>query len=286
MKTIPFITSFSQKMVKYFPDLGKKLETLGMNMSAEEYMTNAIVGAVVLSILFSSLIALLLWLLSAISNVVVLFFLILLLTAVFSVFFTYMNIGRIDVYMYRVKKAIDYDLVFAVKHIIISVSSGTPLFDALVGATKGYGRVSEELKKIVERVALGESLTTVLREHANTTPSSAFKRVLIQIANSVVSGSNVAESLEAVINQVSKEQLLEIKEYGQKLNPIVMFYLILGVILPSLGVAFIIILLSFVSHGVQLPFLYLVGIAIFVGLIQFLFLAYIESTRPRYAVMS
>jgi hypothetical protein len=46
------------------------------------------------------------------------------------------------------------------------------------------------------------------------------------------------------------------------------------------------VFLSFSPNtGIGLPFLYLLGIAIILALIQFLFLAAVESLRPRYAIM-
>ncbi len=287
MNRIPVVNIITDAILPYYaPDLRKKMKSVGLKERPEEYMDKAIFGGFVMGATVAMVIAIILWAASIISDITGLLASFLVSLLIFIVPLAYMNMKRIDVMQHRLKKEIEYDLVFAVKHIVIALSSGTPIFDSLVSVTKGYGKVSEEFKRIVERVALGESLTSVLREEAEITPSSAFKRVLIQIANAVVSGADVAESLDVVIDQIAKEELLEVKEYGQTLNPLVMFYLIVGVILPSLGVAFFIILLSFISKGVKFPFIHLVGIAIIIGLIQFLFLAFIESTRPRYALMS
>ena len=286
MIRVPLINVISDMLLPYYPDIRKKIEVLELKTTPEQYMDSALLAAVITALVFGIALSILAWYFAFATEPIHFFAIIILSLLVFGIPFAYMNIHRLDVFLLRRKREIDYDLVFAVKHLIISLSSGTPLFDALVGVTKGYGRISYEFKKIVERVALGESLTSVLREVADSTPSSAFKRVLIQIANAVVSGADVARSLEAVVDQVAKEQLLEIKEYGQKLNPVVMFYLIIGVIIPSLGVAFFIILLSFIGKGIDLPFMYLVGIALLLGLLQFLFLAFIESTRPKYAILT
>ena len=86
-----------------------------------------------------------------------------------------------------------------------------------------------------------------------------------------------------MLNQVSQEQIIELKAYGQKLNPLVMFYMIFGVIMPSLGVAFLIILLSFVGtglagYGVGI----MAGIFFFVTIVQFMFLTVVENSRPSF----
>lgn len=275
---IPGVAWLSDKLLPYFPALRKKLTIAEMDKTAEEFMDWVLLNSFIYTLVFVILFGVLLYI-QFIPPYYALVLVPLLLPVFFYYFFHYP-----DVLMYRKRREIERDLVFAVKHIIIEVSSGVPLFDAIVGVTKGYGKVSEEFERIVERVTLGEPLTHVLRDVSNKTPSPAFQRVLIQIANAAVSGSDVAKSLEVVANQIAKEQLISLKEYGQKLNPLIMFYLILSVIFPSLGISFLIVLLSFVSQ-VSFPFYYLLLVALLIGLFQFLFLAYVESSRPRYTML-
>lgn len=180
-------------------------------------------------------------------------------------------------------RKIDQELVFAGRHLLIEMRSGVMLFDAMLGITRDYGEVSKEFNKIVEKVTLGVPIAVAMHDVAEHSPSSYFRRVILQMANSLVSGSDVADSLESVLDQVSQEQIIQLKAYGQKLNPLVMFYMIFGVIMPSLGVAFLIILLSFVGTGLSA---YGVGImiAIFgiVTITQFLFLSVVENSRPSF----
>ena len=178
---------------------------------------------------------------------------------------------------------IDQELVFAGRHLLIELRSGVMLYDAMLGITRDYGDVSKEFNKIVEKVTLGVPMTIAMHEVADQCPSSYFRRVLLQMANSLTSGSDVTDSLELVLNQVGQEQIIELKAYGQKLNPLVMFYMIFGVIMPSLGVAFLIILLSFVGTGLSG---YGVGIMAaifaFVTIVQFMFLTVVENSRPSF----
>jgi len=129
-------------------------------------------------------------------------------------------------------------------HMLIELQSGVPLFDALIGISRDYGPVSDEFNKVVEKVTLGIPLGQALHTVAEDNPSPYFNRMIMQMVNSLSSGSDVAVTLEAALNQISKEQVLELRAYGQKLNPLVMFYMIMGIIMPSLGVAFLIILSS------------------------------------------
>lgn len=183
-------------------------------------------------------------------------------------------------------KKIEQELVFAGRHMLIELQAGVPLFDAMVGVSRDYGPVSQEFNKIVEKVVLGVPLGAALHEVAENNPSQYFSRLLIQLSNSLASGSDVAVTLEASLDQISKEQVLELKAYGQKLNPIVMFFMIFGIIMPSLGVAFLIMMTSFLG-GSSIAFTptALFGILLCIGIVQFLFLSMVESTRPKFDLL-
>lgn len=183
----------------------------------------------------------------------------------------------------RRRREIDRDLLFAGRHLWIALKGGLPLFDSLVAISKSnYGAVSIELNKIVEKVFIGTPLDTAMQEVIEDNPSPSFRRMLLQIINSVRSGADVADSLEVVLDQVSREQLIDIREYGQKLNPVVMFYMVVGIIFPSLGISVGILLLSFA--GVSLTGNNIWAFVPLIALIQYMFLTYIEVSRPSYEI--
>ena len=185
----------------------------------------------------------------------------------------------------RRQKEMDYEIVFAGRHILIALKSGMPLFDTFVGASNGYGSVSREFSRIVDKVTLGVPVGQALREAVQYNPSKYFTRILMQIANSISSGADVADSLEGVIDQISKEQMISLKEYSQKLTPIVMFYMVFGIIVPSLGVVLATVVLSAISGGIKgLSSILLVEIFLLIAVVQFLFLGFVESSRPRYLI--
>jgi flagellar protein FlaJ len=183
-------------------------------------------------------------------------------------------------------KRMEQEIVFAGRHMLIELKSGVPLFDAMLGISRDYGEVSAEFNKVVEKVTLGVPLGVALHDVADANPSPHFKRLVLQMANSLASGSDVSTALEASLDQISKEQVLSLKAYGQKLNPIVMFFMIFGIIMPSLGVAFVIIISSFLG-GTSFAFgsSALFGVLIAVGLVQFLFLSMVESSRPKFDIV-
>lgn len=181
------------------------------------------------------------------------------------------------------QKAIDQEIVFAGRHLLIELRSGVTLYDSMVGVSQEYGEVSKEFNKIVEKIALGVPANVALHDVAEYSPSPYFRRIVLQIANSLTSGSDVADSLEVVLEQVAQEQVIALKAYGQKLNPIVMFFMLFGVIMPSLGVAFMIIVFSVVGAGFAKMGATLLLIALFaLAVTQYLFLSIAENSRPNF----
>ncbi len=181
------------------------------------------------------------------------------------------------------RRELDYEIVFAGRHILIALRAGMPLFDALVSASKGYGEVSREINKIVDKVVVGVPITQAIREVVQYNPSKYFTRVMMQITNALSSGADVSDALEAILEQIVKEQMIALKEYNQKLTPVVMFYMIFGIIVPSLGIVLGTIIFSAVSGGaLGLPSEALWVVLVLIALVQFLFLGYVESSRPKY----
>lgn len=272
------LRSVSEYLLPYFPAMRKQMVLAGMKEPPELFMDKVILSAVLagfaLSILAFSVFHAL--------AVNVLFAVLLFPIFIVLTFFYLMMYPAVMVL--KRKRAVDYELVFAVRHLLIGLRSGMPLFDAMVGISRGYGEVSKEFNKIVQKVTLGMPISQALREVAQVNPSPSFRRIMIQLANSVGSGGDVADALEVVLNQIFKEQIIELKAYGQKLNPLIMFYMIFGIIFPSLGLAFAIILFSFLGSGqFQLNAFVLLLFLLMVSVIQFMFLSMVETSRPRYA---
>ncbi|MFA5077660.1 MAG: type II secretion system F family protein [Candidatus Micrarchaeia archaeon] len=271
--------SFADALAPYFPDLKKKLYRASMPETPSQFLERAILSSFFVAVALSLVLAVFLNILY-ISPLFAIAALIFLVPASFFYLMLYPEARII-----RRQQDIDAELVFAGRHILIALRAGMPLFDALVGVSSGYGAVSEEFKRIVEKINLGIPMGQALREAGENTTSGAFARIVMQIANAISSGADVSSSLEIALNQIAKEQAIALKAYGQKLNPTIMFYMIIGIIFPSLGVAFAIILFSLVSSGaIGLNPTSLIYVLVFISLVQYLFLSLVESSRPRYVL--
>ncbi len=262
-----------------FTGLRKKLELADVKDAPVSFVERVVGSTLLVSIALMLISALLLY-----AYEISFIWLVPLVLVIIFVVFNYLMLYP-DAMIVRRKRELDYEIVFAGRHIVIALKSGMPLFETLVGASSGYGEVSREFKKIVDKIILGVPTTQAIREVAQNNPSKYFVRMTMQIANSVASGADVGESLESVLDQISKEQMIQLKEYSQKLTPAVMFYMLFGIIVPSIGVVFAAALLSVISGGkFGFTSALLIPVFLLIAIIQFLFLGLIESSRPKYLI--
>ncbi len=196
---------------------------------------------------------------------------------VFFLAFLYL-MGYVDLRIQKLNKEINKEIVYAGRFLIIELESGVPLYQAFRNLAKNYETIGVYFQELVERVDLGTPMEDSLNEMITITPSPDLRKMLWQLLNSMRTGSEVTTALSAVFDQIVREQQIAVKEYGRKLNPMAMFYMMIAIIVPSLGTIMLIVLTSFLGLNLSL-FAYLF-IALFIGFIQFMFLAVIRSSRP------
>ena len=177
---------------------------------------------------------------------------------------------------------IEKDVLFAARDMIVSMRSGVPLFNAMATVSLGYGAASREFEKIIDRVQLGMPMDQAIDEVSGKSGSPTFKKLMLQASTSIRVGSDVITSLQEVINDVSQERVIELRRYGQRLNAIAMFYMLFGVIFPSMGIAVAAIMSTFISIFTlddNTLILAIFGLAF----LQFVFLKMVASSRPSFA---
>ncbi len=195
----------------------------------------------------------------------------------FLLFFIYL-LGYPDFKIRMREKAINTEIIFAVRFLIIEIESGVPIYNVLINVSKAYPEIGKYFKAIVDKINLGTSMEDALSDATELVPSNNLRKVFWQLLNSIRTGADIGTSLHATLNQIIREQKIEVEMYGRKLNPLAMFYMMIAVIMPSLGITMLIIFAVFMGLVLKLPFLLtIVGLLTF---IQFMFYAVIKSSRP------
>ncbi|MFC1800714.1 type II secretion system F family protein [Nanoarchaeota archaeon] len=183
-----------------------------------------------------------------------------------------------SVYIRKREKEMDKEVLFAGRYILVKMESGVPFFNALTDASKSYGVSSKYFKEIVDDINTGTTIENALDNSVEYSASKKFKHILWQVANALKTGIDVTDSLRSVLEEITKDQLIEIQKYGKKLNSLAMFYMVVGVVMPSLGMAMFIILSSFVN--IKMSGLSLAAVVVLLAFMQFMFLSMFKSIRP------
>ena len=179
-------------------------------------------------------------------------------------------------------KAVENDILFAARDMIVSMRSGLPLFNAMATVSVGYGSASREFERIIDRVQLGMPMEQAIEEVSSKSQSPTFKRLMLQASTSIKVGSDVVSAIQEVINDVSQERIIELRRYGQRLNAIAMFYMLFGVIFPSMGLAVASIMSTFISFF-PINNNTLILAALGIAMLQFVFLKMVTSSRPAFS---
>ena len=188
------------------------------------------------------------------------------------------------VYFLRKQKNLERNLMPGLEDMLVQLSSGVPLFNIMVNiSTSEYGELSAEFKKAVHKINAGIPQIEVLEELGETNSSIYFRRALWQISNGMKSGNDISTIIKDSLRGLNEEQVIQIQNYGNKLNPLIMFYMLVTIILPALAVTFLTIISSMVGLGKNLTIAMYLGMFGMVVLVQIMFLGIIRSSRPTLA---
>lgn len=270
----PFL-GFAEKFVSFFPELKLRLVQAEIEISDREYVALALFSSFFWFILIFSL-----FLLVGVSAKFQNFLLISLISSFAISFMSFLYILFYpSLLISRKVKDLEKNLLFALRHLLIQVKSGVSLFDAMVSVSRGnYGLVSKEFEKCTKNIATGKPEIDALEELSLKNPSLFFRRTIWQLANAMRAGADVGDALSVLVENLSNEQRVAIRRYGSQLNPLALIYMMIAVIIPTLGITFLFILSSFTGFAVSEAIFYL--LLIFLAIFQFSFIGMVKSRRP------
>ena len=182
------------------------------------------------------------------------------------------------VYIRRREREINKEVLFAGRYLLVKLESGTPLFNSLIDASKSYGVSGRYFKEIVDDINTGTPIEDALENSRKYNASKNFRLIIWQIITSLKTGAEIADPLRNTLKQITQEEIIEIKEYGKKLNSLVMFYMIIACVIPSLGMTMLVVISSFLELDITMTHLF--SVLFFLAIIQFLFISLIKSARP------
>ncbi len=272
-EAVAHFSKFGDIICKSFPGLKLTLYQAKIDLRPREYASLIVLTAIFYFVLLTPLIF---WI-GLIAGKID-FFLPFFVGGVFSLFIFFYLMNYPKVVAHRRMKVLESDLLNSLQHMLVEIKSGVPLFNSMVSISIGYGEISEEFKKVVREINAGKSEIGALEEASRRNPSLYFRRTLWQLTNSIKAGSDIGDALEGIVHNLTQEQIIAIRKYGRELSPYTLIYMMIAIIMPTLGITFLIILSSFA--GIVIPKLIFPLIIVALAVFQYFYMGIIKTKRP------
>ena len=264
--------SFANRVVSFFPTLKSELRIAHLPYTPIQYVNKNLKITTIYAFFFT-----------------ILFFFVLqkaklsllLLVPIFAILFILLfeySFLNIKAKIRKREREINKEVLFVGRYLLVKLYSGRPLLNALIETASGRGVASKYVKEIVDDINTGNTIETALKNAMIYSPSDKLRRILFHVNNALQLGIDVTKPLESVLEEITREEELEIKKYGKKLNTLIIFYMLAAVILPSLGMAILIVVASFINFPINLKSMLL--FTFFIVVLQFVFITMFKSIRP------
>lgn len=275
--------NLAYKIKRVAPDLQNSLVEAGINIEYIDYIAAGILTLILLLALLGGVAGLLA--VVALKRG--------LLTSKLAAILVFMIIGVPVIYLFyflnypklkasKRKRQIDEKVSFAIREIMIKVGSGVPIFNALLDVANGdYGVISREFSFTVQEIESGVPQETALEHLSLRAPSQALKRAIDILINAIKSGSDVHGTLVLINDMLIQKQQSDMRAYAGELTPMSMGYMLISVVLPSLGMSVFIILGS-MAHINVVALIYIIPVILVV--FQVFFMGMVSSRRPAIGV--
>lgn len=277
LRRFRFLLGLSTVVSHFVPGLSYDLEEMDSSLKAGEYTLIALVHSFLYTFLFTGLLFALLLTgqrtgLQILEYTVVVFF-------VFFLLFLFVLLRYPHITGGKKAEEVDKELIFALKDISLEVSSGVSLYNAFVHVSRQeYGVVSSEFKILVQDVNRGMTLEKALEAMSKRVRSEYLHRVVWQLITTLKAGASVKGALTTIIDDLSRVQRSQIKNYAQELNLWSLLYMLFAVAIPTIGATMLVVLSGFA--GFKITPVSFVSFLVIVFFVQFILIGFIRSRRP------
>ncbi len=263
---------------KFFPTLEHDIFRAKLEMDTKEYLNAAIINIAVAAVLFTGLflsLSIRVQGKSLVESIPIA-----LAAGVGSALLVGMILSRYPSIIAGKKgEEIDTYLVFALKELLLQVSSGVSLYHAIRNVSnQNYGAVSKEMKLVVKDVNAGISMKQALEHLALRTQSPFLDRTVWQLVNAIRSGASIQIVLRSIIDDATMDKKTRIRDFAGELNLWGLLYMTFAVAVPSIGLTMMIILSTFGGGGIGPPMFIAFVCVCFV--LQIIIIGLVKSRRP------
>ncbi|MBI4154118.1 type II secretion system F family protein [Candidatus Woesearchaeota archaeon] len=183
-------------------------------------------------------------------------------------------------------KKIKGELPFAIIHMAAVAGSGAKpisIFKTLL-STPEYPELQTEVKKIVNYVNLfGYDLSTAMKAVARTTPSQRFKDLLDGMTNTISTGGDLKEFLQAIADEALNTYKLERQKYVEVVATYSDIYTALFIAAPLLFFSTLAILQTLGGQigGMSVGVIASIGTYLAIPILNIGFMFFVDSVKPQ-----
>jgi len=268
------------RIISFYPNVRYDLRNLGIDFPAEQYCAAAFISGFIWAAILAAFLGIFLTAVQSIPLPVKLVlpvmagFLSLLAATIFFLMYPRM-MGK------SIGSTIDKELIFAMRDMLIQISSGIPLFTVIENiGNSNYGYVSMEFKRVATNVKGGNSLLSEIELMAIRTQSEYLKKISWQLVTAIRSGANLTNTLKSVVKILVDYQFALSKSFNAELNFIILIFMLVSAVLPTIGTTVLVIFSVFGMFGVSSEVL--LGVVIVSFLVQAGIVAYVYTKRPNF----
>jgi pilus assembly protein TadC len=266
------------RLLGFYPSLRYDLRNIGYDVQVEYYCVISFFSAMVWAVLLSLFFALLLSISPTLPLQVKALVPILAFVSIFM-FFIGFYFAYPGVVSKNIGAAIDHELIFVMRDMLIQISSGIPLFTVLENiGNANYDYVSKEMKSLVTKVKGGSALIDELENMAIRTQSEYLKKTTWQMVTAIRAGADLTSTLKSIVKMLVDYQFSLSKSFNAELNFIILIYLMVSAVLPTIGTTVMVIFSVFGLLGVSPELLTTVVMVGFIA--QFAIIWYVHLKRP------
>ena len=263
---------FFENLAESFPSLRINLKMARYKDDPAEYVRKAVISSLFMGVFF---LLFFLGFLSAFDSPIWISFVLFFIVTFFT-FFVFINKPGYDVL--KAQKAAESEIVSAIRFLILELRSERSLYNAISQTSNNFSLIGIYFDEIVNEVKLGKTMEVALNNAVEVCPSVHLRSVYWQLLNSLQTGADITSSLEVLLDDIVDEQKIKIEEYGRELNALSLFYMMVAIIIPTIGLTILFAVLTFL--GITISVWILLAVWLFLSLIQFMFLKFSSSRRP------
>ncbi len=268
------------RIIPFYPNVRYDLKNLGVDFPAEDYCSAAFLSGAIWGAIIAAFLGIFLTAAPSIPFALKLVlpflagFLALLVATIFFLMYPRM-MGK------TIGSTIDKELIFAMRDMLIQISSGIPLFTVIENlGSANYGYVSMEFQRVATNVKGGSALLNEIELMAIRTQSEYLKKISWQLVTAIRSGADLTSTLKSIVKILVDYQFAISKSFNAELNFIILIFMLVSAVLPTIGTTVLVIFSVFGMFGVSSEVL--LGVVVVSFLVQAGIVAYVYTKRPNF----